>query len=121
MMGLRRDELEKRQRLFGQHVLSGPIWTSAEGHPLSPSQIARLVSHVLKAANCPYKRPYLLKSVTATALHAAGIPLDDVARFIRHDPASGNLERFYISNDLGKSCAEKIAGLAGKRVCSCYI
>jgi hypothetical protein len=49
-----------------------------------------------------------VKAWTVTALRKAGVPLVDIAKFIRHSVSSGNLDRFYVLDDKGKSCTVKL-------------
>jgi hypothetical protein len=105
-------ETEKQQRLFGRSTPTGPIWTDGDSKPWDSATASAAVSRVLRLAGLPYNRPYRVKAWTVTALRKANVPLVDIAKFIRHNVASGNLDRFYVVDDKGKSCAEKLDELA---------
>ena len=90
-------------------MAKGPVWTGRTSKPWLARDISYAASRALRFAGVPwYRHPYKLKKLTATALVAAGGSWVDVAKFIRHNPSSGNLDRYYVDNDLGRSVADKL-------------
>jgi hypothetical protein len=105
-------ESAKQQRLFNSTKPTGPIWTNSEGIPWSSVAPSAAVARVLRSAGLPFNKPHRIKAWTVTALRRAGVPLADIARFIRHSVSSGNLDRFYVVDDKGKACTQKLVQLA---------
>ena len=109
-------EAEKQQRLFGRALPSRSIWTDDEGKEWDASDIALAASRGLKHAGVAwFRRPYKLKNLSASALVAAGVARADVAKFIRHSPATENLDKFYVDDDLGCGVANKPKKIAAAR------
>jgi hypothetical protein len=109
---VRQQETEKQRRLFGRTSPTGPIWTDAKGVPWKATAASAAVARVLSLAGLPTGRPYRVKAWTVTALRKANVPLVDIAKFIRHSVSSGNLDKFYVVDDKGKGCSQKIDALA---------
>jgi integrase len=92
--------------------LRGPVWTAADGTPWSEAQIVSAIQNVLRSAGQPWHNPYGLKHGTADALVQAGMSRSDVAKFIRHSPASVNLDKYYLRDDKGKRATHLLDRLA---------
>jgi hypothetical protein len=105
-------ETAKQRHLFGRTQPTGPIWTDGKGTAWSSSDASHAITHILSAANLPCKSPYRVKAWTVTALCGANVPLADIAKFIRHSVSSGNLDKFYVVDDKGKSCSLMLDALA---------
>ena len=104
-----RQEIAKHTQRHHRGPLSGPVWTGPDGAPWSAKHIAHAASRMLRLAEVSwYHRPYKLKKLSASALIAAGVDRVDVAKFIRHSPTSGNLDRFYVDDDLGRGVASRL-------------
>ena len=104
-----REETDKQQRLQHRAHPSGPIWTGPGCEAWDARRIAQAASRALKHAGVTwYRRPYKLKMLTASALVAAGVARQDVAKFIRHSTTSGNLDKYYVENDLGRGVAGEL-------------
>jgi hypothetical protein len=105
-------ETHKHRRLFHRTAPVGPVWTDINGKAYDSTKVSAAISRVLKCAGLPANKPYRVKAWTVTALRLAGVPLEQIAKFIRHSVASGNLDKYYVVNDKGRSCSEKIKQLA---------
>ena len=103
------EETLKQQQQQQRVQPVGPIWSGAGGEAWDAKRIAQAASRGLKYAGVAwYRRPYKLKMLSASALVAAGVARQDVAKFIRHSTTSGNLDKYYVENDLGRGVAGEL-------------
>ena len=64
--------------------IGGPVFATADGGPMDPSNVRRWWLKALKRAGLPHRRLHDLRHSTATFLLAAGVPTRVVQEILRH-------------------------------------
>jgi hypothetical protein len=102
-----------RQRMKRKKWITGAkgelFWRDEDGREMSAEQLREQVKLFLAEAGIPEHRPYHIKHATMTWLDTHGATSDDLRRLARHTHSSTAYTDFYLREDLGASCAERIA------------